>query len=220
MNKAISFIFLFSFSYLSSIAQTIPIKEWAGTNQNKPLIFYLSGDGGLNKFSNQLCESLNAIGYDVTGFNSKSYFWSKKTPEQTTSDITDYLNKKLSGRKNQQIVFIGYSYGADVLPFILNRLQKNIQPKIAVTFLIASSGSTDFEIHIADFFESKTKRGMDVVTEINRLSNQKLIILNGSDDGSLDLRTITKKYISESIPGDHHFDGNIKSVVTMIEKYL
>src|SRR6185437_16888061 len=109
---------------VDAVAQDFPVKEWASTSQDKPLVFYLSGDGGLNKFSNSLCDGINKKGYEVMEFNSKSYFWDKKTPEQTAIDINNYLVKKISGRKNQQIVMIGYSFGADVLPFILSRLPK------------------------------------------------------------------------------------------------
>ena len=102
----------------NAAAQDFPVKEWASTSQDKPLVFYLSGDGGLNKFSNSLCDGINMKGYEVVELNSKSYFWDKKTPEQTAIDVNNYLIEKMAGRKNQQVIMIGYSFGADVLPFI------------------------------------------------------------------------------------------------------
>ncbi len=59
--------------------------------------------------------------------------------------------------KNQQIVMIGYSFGADVLPFILNRLAEKLMIRYLCHYLMASSGSTDFEIHWADIFGGNTK---------------------------------------------------------------
>ncbi|HSQ43813.1 MAG TPA: AcvB/VirJ family lysyl-phosphatidylglycerol hydrolase [Ginsengibacter sp.] len=201
----------------SSYAQDLPVKEWASAAQDKPLIFYLSGDGGFNKFSNSLCEGINKKGFDVIALNSKSYFWDKKTPEQTTTDMGNYLVKKLSGRKNQQVVLIGYSFGADVLPFILNRLPTDIHDKILVSFLMASSGSTDFEIHWSDIFGGNTKREMDVVTELNKLVNDKIVIISASDDGHLALNKISlKRYTHEVLPGGHHFDGDTDEIIKVI----
>ncbi len=201
----------------ASFAETFPVKEWTSPGNNNPLIFYLSGDGGLNNFSTSLCGSLNKKGYDVIALNSKSYFWERKTPEQTSVDVTNYLNTKLQGRKNQQVVIIGYSFGADVVPFILTRLPKSLGDKIIVSFLMASSGSTDFEIHWSDIFGGNSKRSMDVVTELNKLGDDKIVLISGSDENSLPANKITlKRYTHEVLPGGHHFDGDTNEIVKVI----
>ncbi|MEO8862127.1 MAG: AcvB/VirJ family lysyl-phosphatidylglycerol hydrolase [Ginsengibacter sp.] len=201
----------------SAFAQNFPVKVWDAPTHEKPLIFYISGDGGLNNFSSDLCDGLNKKGYDVCALNAKSYFYDKKTPEQTTNDINNYLSQKLSGRSGQQIVLIGYSFGADVLPFVLNRLSKKILDQTRVSFLMAASGSTDFEIHWSDIFGGNAKRSMDVVSEINKLGNTKIVIINASDDGYLDVRKITlKKYTHEMLPGGHHFDGATGEIVKVM----
>ena len=143
-----------------------------------------------------MCKSLNKKGYDVVALNAKSYFWNKKTPEQAATDINNYLIKKIAGRKNHQVVFIGYSFGADVLPFIVNRLPKNINDNVLVSFLMASSGSTDFEIHWSDIFGGNSKRSMDVVTEINKMSGEEIVIINGSDEEDLAINKISLKIYS------------------------
>ncbi|MEO8412616.1 MAG: AcvB/VirJ family lysyl-phosphatidylglycerol hydrolase [Ginsengibacter sp.] len=198
-------------------AESFPITEWEAASHDKPVLFYISGDGGMNTFSTDLCASLNKKGYDVIALNAKSYFWKKKTPEQTAIDINNCLVKKLAGRKNQQIVFIGYSYGADVLPFILNRISKGINEKVVVSYLMASSGNTDFEIHWADIFGGNTKRSMDVVTELNKLDNEKIVLISASDEEHLALNKITlKRYTHEVLPGGHHFDGDTDEIIKVI----
>ena len=119
----------------------------------------------------------------------------KKLRSKTTKDVQSYLNKKTTGRRNKQIVLIGYSFGADVLPFILNRLPKNMLDNIVASVIMASSGTTDFEIHWSDIFGGNTKRDMDVLTEINKLPVDNLIIINGSDEHDLALNKISLKKI-------------------------
>lgn len=205
----------------SSAAEGLPVKEWNASLHSKPLLFYISGDGGFNKFSLGFCEALNQHGFDVVALNSKSYFYDKKTPGQTANDISEFLLKKLEGRASRQIAFIGYSFGADVLPFILNRLPKNILENVAVSFMMASSGNTDFEVHWFDMLGSGKKRSMDVVSEINKIQNSKLVIITGSDDDNLDINGITlNKYTLVVLPGGHHFNGDIDEIVEKIMKYL
>lgn len=224
MNKKIVLLLILSTPLLymsTAVAQNFPVQEWTAVAHDKPVIFYITGDGGFNKFSTGLCESLNKKGYDVFALNTKSYFWDKKTPEQTASDVNNYLIKKLAGRKNQQVVLLGYSFGADVLPFVIKRLSKNIHEKVLVSFLMASSGSTDFEIHWSDIFGGNKKRSMDVVTEINKLTNDKIVIISGSDDGNLAVNKITlKRYTHEVLPGGHHFDGDTEEITRVILKHV
>lgn len=220
MNKTLKLLIFFTSSVLffsfNSI-NNLPIQEWPASAQNKPLIFYISGDGGMNSFSTGLCEMLNKKGFEVSALNAKTYFWDKKTPEQTTSDISKYLASKLNGRKNQQVVLIGYSFGADVLPFVINKLPQILNQKLLVSFFMAPSGSTDFEIHWSDIFGGNKKRSMEVVSEINKINGNKIVILNGSEEQGLDLSKITlKKYTLEVIPGGHHFEGNIAEIVKVI----
>ena len=221
MNKKIPLFILFtSFLCMSVVAQDFPVKEWDATLHEKPLIFYISGDGGMNSFSNNLCKTLNGKGYDVFALNAKSYFWNRKTPEQTAKDINNYLIRKIAGRKNPHVVLIGYSFGADVLPFVVDRLSKNISDSILVSFLMASSGSTDFEIHWSDIFGGNSKRSMDVVSEINKLSGKNIVIINGSDEEDLALNKISLKYTHEVLPGGHHFDGDTEEIARVILKHI
>ena len=86
-----------------------------------------------------------------------------------------------------------------------------------VSFLLASSGSTDFEIHWSDIFGGNSKRDMDVVTELNKLVNDKIVIISASDDGHLALNKISlKRYTHEVLPGGHHFDGDTDEIIKVI----
>ncbi|MEO8763860.1 MAG: AcvB/VirJ family lysyl-phosphatidylglycerol hydrolase [Ginsengibacter sp.] len=223
MKKRKFLLLLSSITFLlvsATFAQDLPVKEWAGTH-DKPAIFYITGDGGLNTFSNNLCKSLNDSGYDVFAWNAKSYFWKQKTPEQTATDIDNYLVKKIAGRANQHIIFVGYSFGADVLPFVVNRLSKDINQNVIASFIMASSGSTDFEIHWSDIFGGNKQRSMDVVTEINKLVGKTIIIITGSDEETLALNKITlKKYTHEILPGGHHFEGNTEEITRVLLKHI
>ena len=79
-------------------------------------MFYISGDGGFNKFSTSLMQNLNRQGYAVIGLNAKEYFWKKRTPKEAAGSIESVINE--SALKQKNIVLIGYSFGADVAPFM------------------------------------------------------------------------------------------------------
>jgi len=220
--KKISSAFIFSLFFIISLAQKskLPLKEW-NSNEDKPFVFYISGDGGYTSFSEGVCTTINKAGYNVTSLNSKSYFDDKKTPQQTTNDILNYLNDQFTKRKGQQFILIGYSFGADVTPFVINLLPDSTRKKLISVVLLSPSTSTDFEIHVWDRLGGKKKRSMDVVDEVNKLGTMKTAIILGNDDADFPINNIKlKNYGHELLPGGHHYEGNTDEVAKTMMKYF
>lgn len=218
MIKKILTTLIFAASAYIATAQskTLPVKELISTAQI-PFVFYITGDGGFNSFSTDLSTAINNAGYPITSLNAKSYFWQKKTAEQTSSDIVNYLEIQLKKRKNQQIVLVGYSFGADVIPFIVNKLPESMKKKLINVVLLSPSTSTDFEIHYSDMLGTPKKSSMDVVAEINKMGNQKTFILFGNDEnGFPDKEIVLKNVVITSLIGGHHYDGNTAEVAKII----
>ena len=201
-------------------ADDLPIKEWNMAPQN-PLVVYISGDGGFNKFFTSLCNSISSSGYSITAINARSYFWTKKTPEKTTEDISAYINRQFINRKNQQLVLAGYSFGADVMPFIVNRLPDALKAKLVSVVLLSPSTSTDLETHFSDMLGANKKRSMDVVAEINKMNAVKTATIFGSDESVFPVKDIKlKNYTNEFLPGGHHFDGDAEELAKTLLKYF
>ena len=215
MQKILFFLFLLINN--SIWAQTdFPVKEWNAKDTKNPFVFYISGDGGLNSFSTSLCESISSKGYRLTALNAKSYFWNKQTPERVAADINSFISAKRL-KADDKIIFVGYSFGADVLPFIVNRLPEVLKKKIRSVILLSPSPTTDFEIHWSDMLGGNKKRSMDVADEINKLSVTKTTTIFGSDEkdfspGKISLKSFTNK----TLAGGHHFEGNTEEVAKMI----
>ncbi|MGN6291502.1 MAG: AcvB/VirJ family lysyl-phosphatidylglycerol hydrolase [Chitinophagaceae bacterium] len=208
-------VFLFLLKQLSA-QEKLPLKEQF-TSTDKPFVFLVSGDGGVKGFTASLCTAIHDRGYSIASLDSHAYFWDKKTPEQTASAIADYLTTALQSRANHHWVMIGYSFGADITPFVVNRLPDSLKNQLTDVVLLSPSTSTDFEIHLSDMLGIGKKRSMDVVAEINHLGNQKTTIFFGEDESGFPINQIRlAKYHSDVIKGGHHFDGNFQAVAEKI----
>ncbi len=191
----------------------IEMKYW----NNKavlPLVLYLSGDGGFNSFSNKLCQLIAGAGYTVAAIDSKNYFWKKKTPKDIAADMSNTLKNLIISRQNHQLYIVGYSFGADAIPFIINRIDPLIKKNVRSIVLLEPSVSTDLEIHIADILgRSNIKRSLDVVGEINRIEGIKTSIVLGDDETDFPIEQITlKNFVRKFLSGGHHFSGNANQV--------
>src|SRR5689334_5384954 len=150
MITKIAIMLIGAFLSVAAASQnSLPLKTWSG-HSDSTYVLFISGDGGLNKFTSSLCEEINEAGYSLSAINARSYFWDKKTPQQTTDDILMFLKEQLMKKPDFSLSLIGYSFGADVVPFVVNRLPESVKRKITSVILLSPSGTTDFEIHWSD----------------------------------------------------------------------
>lgn len=214
--KKLTVLFIIGCMAFHALAQQrlIEMKYW----NNKtvlPLVLYLSGDGGFNSFSNKICRLIADAGYAVAAIDSKSYFWKKKTPKDIAADMSNTLKNLMLSRQNHQLFIVGYSFGTDAVPFIINRIDPLIKKNVRSIVLLEPSVSTDLEIHIADILgRSSTKRSLDVVAEINRIEGVKTSVVLGDDEAEFPVKKITlKNFNKKYLSGGHHFSGNAEQVV-------
>src|SRR6476620_6645813 len=128
----------------------LPIMTYASADTSKPIIIYYTGDGGFNSFSTGFVKQLNSKGYPVISFNCLKSFWKSKTPNQSALEASSLISYYESAWKKTQVILIGYSFGADVLPFIFTRLPKKQANDVEQIILLSPSNHTDFEVHITE----------------------------------------------------------------------
>jgi type IV secretory pathway VirJ component len=63
----------------------------------------------------------------VVGLDSLRYFWKERTPRAPPGDVDLILRHYLAAWDKQIVVLIGYSQGADILPFVVNRLPAHMR---------------------------------------------------------------------------------------------
>lgn len=205
-----------SCNILSAQKTSLPVALYENSDTTKPLIFYISGDGGLNKFSSSFMQSLNKEGYTIMGLNAKDYFWNKKEPREAANAIETTINSVSKKWKEKNIILIGYSFGADVSPFILTHFSAALSNRIDKLILLSPSAKTDFEIHIFQMLGWGKSAGESVPAEINKISKPVTIIV-GDDENEFPFNQLTiknKKVIK--MPGGHHYDGHVDALCKQV----
>jgi type IV secretory pathway VirJ component len=212
--KTILFLFVFSAGYTQT---GFPLKNYIGADNSKPLILYFSGDGGWNSFSTKLSEELRSEGYTICSINSRAYFWEKKNATTVAAELTSLISNLLASRKNKHILFIGYSFGADILPFVLKECAPLVLANAEGLLLVSPSASTDFEIHVSELIGFNGKHNFMVAEAINQLSLKKIIAVTGTEEHDFPAQLVTQKNFSHIVlPGAHHFEGNTAELTSII----
>jgi type IV secretory pathway VirJ component len=223
MKKKINTLFILLISICNILPgqkTSLPLSFFPSTDTTKPLIFYISGDGGFNKFSTSFMQSLNKEGYAVIGLNSKDYFWNKKKPQEAATAIEDAINGSNKEWKKKSIVLIGYSFGADVSPFMVTHFSAALNNKISHLILLSPSSKTDFEIHILQMFGWGKDEGESVPAEVNKISKRVTIIV-GDDENEFPFDQLTTKNKQVvKMRGGHHYDGDVDALCRQVVQQI
>src|SRR3954462_5740900 len=91
------FVFLFLCIQNSAIAQSsgLPLYTFP-KGGSKPLVVYLTGDGGMNTFSKAVIANLGSQGYAVLALDTRKYFWNQKTAAEFGKAASAFINQFLN----------------------------------------------------------------------------------------------------------------------------
>jgi type IV secretory pathway VirJ component len=220
MRYCIVLAVLFSFNLSVAQDNQLPIKALPVNDTTKPLVFYITGDGGWTGFSDAFLQSINKAGYPVLALNARKYFWKKRTPASMTMELSQLINKYMRQWKCDSVVLIGYSFGADVTPFLYNYAGAPFTKKVSDMVLMLPYTSTDFEVHLTEMIGIASHDAYSVVNEVNKITKPILFIL-GTEKDQFPVQTLTNKnYKVITEGGGHHFDDKADKVASQILNYI
>ncbi len=186
------------------------------------LALMLSGDGGWAALDRGVAARLGAQGIDTLGWDSLAYFWKVRTPEEAAADLERVLRHYLDVWGKDRLILIGYSFGADVLPFLVNRLPRDLRSVLDLVVLLGAGPAATFEFHLSDWLSSAPSGATrPVIPELRRLSPTPLLCVYGSDEKESICPGLTGEgVLVRGLPGDHHFDGDYQGLADLILRVL
>ena len=183
------------------------------------IVVLLTGDGGWAGLDRDLAAEFATRGVPVLALSSLKYFWRARPPEQAALDVARLARYALEKFHRSRVIFVGYSFGADVLPFIINRLPDDIVARAASLHLLGLSTRADFEIHVAEWWNhGASDRGQRVAPEIERLPAaipKQCYFGRGEEDDLCASQSLTGMS-SVEVGDGHHFGGDAAQLVTRI----
>lgn len=190
---------------------------------NKPIVIYLTGDGGWNSFSEGLINELGKNGFATIALDTRKYFWNQKTPDQFAKDMKTILAVYMKAWNKDSFSIVGYSFGADVGAFLPGHLSDDIGGKINSVVLLSPGLSTGYVVKLKNLinFGSTNKEKYKVYPELIK-STVPVLCIFGKDEDS-DFHPVLKetdKIHKVLVPGSHRYDDNISLVAKTVIRGL
>jgi type IV secretory pathway VirJ component len=198
----------------------LPIVEIPAKQAGTMLAILISGDGGWAGIDKAVAASLAEQGIAVVGVDSLRYFWKERTPQSTAADVDRILHHYMDAWDKKDAVLIGYSQGADILPFVVNRLPAQTRARVRLAAMLALGERAVFEFHLANWL-SGSDDGLPIAPELQRMAGIRSLCVysDDADDSSCpDAASATLRAVS--LPGGHHFGGDYDRVAELILEQL
>ena len=186
-----------------------------GTRYPDTMAIVLSGDGGWAELDKAVAQGLAAAGIPVVGWSSLDYYWSPRTPERASADLARIVEHYTAAWKRPQVIVVGYSFGADVAPFLVNRLPTAARRHTTALVLLAPSGTASFEFHVAGWLGMTAGATLATRPEIARLAVPTLCVVPADEDGSVCPAGNPRVQSVPALAG-HHFGGDYPGLVRTI----
>jgi type IV secretory pathway VirJ component len=177
---------------------------------------FLSGDGGWVGLDRGVSEELAKRHIPIVGWDSLKYFWSPRTPESAAADLDRVLRHYSRELGKSRALVIGYSQGADTLPFMVNRLPAATRQMVGLTGLLGISDSAYFEFHVTHWLGNPSG-GIPTAPELARWSGSPYLCIYGADDLDSACAQLTGTGgMAVKMPGGHHFGGGYPDIAAEI----
>jgi type IV secretory pathway VirJ component len=190
------------------------------------LVIVYSGDGGWADLDRQLGNAFAARGFPVLGVNTFRYYWRMRTAEESAAQLDALMTKYLEQWHKQRVWLVGFSFGADVLPAVIDKLSPENRARIAQLVLLSPSRDFSFEIQFEGYmvsqgkFKAFLKRQLEKINTVPHYAalppvqalHQQFPVAcyYGNDDADESLCTVAGLPAWVQVypkAGDHHFDG-------------
>jgi type IV secretory pathway VirJ component len=116
------------------------------------------------------------------------------------------------------VLLIGYSFGADVLPFVFNRLPAATRLQVASVSLLGLGTAATWEVTVGEWLPGADDDGDPVLPEIARMPAMPILCVLGDGEHSSCPKLAAAGVAVAKIGDGHHFSGLAPQIVDAILK--
>lgn len=196
----------------------LPLVQMAPLHGGVTLAVFVTGDGGWRAIDRNVAAGLHARGFGVVGLVASRYFAQRRTPEEAADALQRIVMHYSIEWRAPRVIVVGYSRGAGVLPFMVNRMASPWRERVTTLALMGLDPTIDFEVTPFDLLRTHaTPKEIPVSGEIEKLRGKQILCFFGVREEDSLCRTLSPFLVTRvAEPGGHHFAGNYDDLARTI----
>ena len=185
-------------------------------SDRKTMAVVLSGDGGWADIDKSVAAGLVAAGIPVVGWSSLDYYWTARTADGAAGDLARIVDHYASTWRAERVLIVGYSFGADVAPFLVGRLPAALRARVSEVALLSPSDNATFEFHFSDWLVGRAAPSNPTLPAIAKLQVPVTCIFAEDESDSVCRKVNASNVRAVPIGSGHHFGGEYGRIVETI----
>ncbi len=166
----------------------------------------LSGDGGWAGTDRSLANRLARAGLPVVGWNSLRYYWKARTPAEAAADLGRVIEHYEKAWDRPRVFLVGYSFGADVLPILYDRLSPEQRAGVRAIALLSFADDALFEFHMVGWLGIDKGRLYPTLPAVDRIRDVPVTCVYGARDPNAACSRLDQPNVRVyRFGGGHHF---------------
>lgn len=166
-------------------------------------VIFFSGDRGWPVLHQELAAKMASEGRYVVGIDSTEFFTRMIEPTDWVSDLKTlrtFVNGKAGKEPDAPILLVGFTYGAEMIPYILRRSGTG---GVAGALLIEpdGNGAAVCRVGVQLKLAPGPAEAFDVAAELRALPKSFGVVLM---EGELDIES-TARTLADAVPGPHKY---------------
>jgi len=195
----------------------LPLVELPTSVESDHFAVMISGDGGWRRIDTKVTDKLRADGIPVVGLLANTYFRDGRTPDESGCALERIIRYYRIAWRRPKVILIGYSRGADVLPFMASRLPADLRPDVELVALLGLEPMIDFVYTPSWMFWHTDAPQHAVKPELEKLRGMNILCVYGErEKHSLCLQLEPGLATILREPGGHHFAGKYRDIADAI----
>jgi type IV secretory pathway VirJ component len=182
------------------------------------LAVLLTGDGGWAAIDKEIADSLSQHGIAVVALNSREYLSSKRSPARVAADVGRIVRHygKVFGKR--ELVLIGYSRGADIMPFVATRLPPELLAEVRLIALLGLAPNANFQFHLIDLVSNHHRSDdLPTIPEVTSLRGRDILCFYGVEEEEAACRSLPDSLATVvAMPDGHHFGARYGQIADRI----
>jgi type IV secretory pathway VirJ component len=117
-----------------------------------------------------------------------------------------------------EVELVGYSFGADVMPFLYNRLPQGQREAVRSISLLGLAHHADFRVTVGGWLGKAQRDAPAVAPQLATIPSQRVACVYGAEEKDTlcpDLAASGVRVLRT--PGGHHFDGDLAAMAARLE---
>lgn len=198
-------------------ANNLPLRTFDVPQPHGTVAILLTGDGGWKRIDEQIARRVREANIPVIGFLTPNYFSKRKTQQESACALEQVIRESTAKWNANRVILIGFSRGADILPFMISGLSPDVRKAIVLVALLGLEPSIDFHYHPTwiPFFHWHEQE-FAVQPETEKMRDLRVLCIHGEREKDSVCPAIASWATSVREKGGHHFAGNYRAIAETI----